>query len=78
MKRKIKELISLKEAAHILGYQQHTPILGLIKNNYLKVQRKKKSERRWFYKEDVLRLPELAPLFKSKEINDKDDECELL
>tara|TARA_Y200000002_G_scaffold340449_1_gene311031 strand:+ start:335 stop:541 length:207 start_codon:yes stop_codon:yes gene_type:complete len=63
---KKKELISLKEAAHILGYQQHTPILGLIKNNYLKVQSKENSKRRWLRKEDVLSLPQISPVIKSK------------
>lgn len=54
-----KNLISLKEAAHILGYQQNTPILALIKSNNLKVKIKKNSNRKWLEKEDVLKLPKL-------------------
>ena len=53
------ELISLKEAAHILGYQQSTPILALIKNKYLKTKKKKESSRRWLNKAEVLALPTL-------------------
>jgi hypothetical protein len=63
---KKEELISLKEAAHILGYQQNTPILNLIKRKYLKVKRKKNSDRMWLQKNDVLNLPKLTTVLKLK------------
>ena len=62
---KEKELISLREAAHILGYEQNTPILNLIKKNTLKLK-KKNSDRKWLQRDDVLNLPKLSKVLKLK------------
>ena len=56
---KKKDLISLKESAHILGYQQTAPVLSLIENNFLKAYKKAGCRRKWLKKNEVLELPEL-------------------
>jgi hypothetical protein len=55
-----------------LGYQQHTPILNLIKNKVLNVKRQKDSKRRWLDKADVLRLPKLISETQSISNEDPD------
>ena len=64
---KVKELISIREAAHILGFRQSTPIINYINNKRLKTYSKRGSKRRWLSREEVYSLPKISKVKESSE-----------
>ena len=62
-----KDLISIREAAHILGFRQSTPIVNYLNNKRLTTYSKRGSKRRWLSREEVYSLPKLSSATQSTE-----------
>ena len=62
-----KELISIREDAHILGFRQSTPIINYVNNKRLTTYSKRGSKRRWLSREEVYSLPKLSSATQSTE-----------
>ena len=57
-----EDLISLKDAAAILGFKQKNKINDYIKEGYLKTYEMKGSKRMWLSKKEVYSLPQPLPI----------------
>ena len=64
---KDKDLISIREAAHILGFRQSTPIVNYINHKRLTTYSKRGSKRKWLSREEVYSLPKLSYATQSTE-----------
>ena len=62
-----KDLISIREAAYVLGFRQSTPIVNYVNNKRLTTYSKRGSKRRWLSREEVYSLPKLSSATQSTE-----------
>ena len=64
---KIDDLISIREAAHILGFRQSSPIVNYVSNKRLKTYSKPASKRKWLSRTEVYSLPKISAVKQSSE-----------
>ena len=56
------DLISAREAAHILGFKQASPIMNYVKKGYLTAHQSTRNNRKYFRLAEILDFPKPLPV----------------